>query len=144
MDRNAPILLVEDDKLDVKNVKRAFKTHGVTNPLFTVLNGEEALAFLRHEPPYDQPGASPSPGVILLDLNMPVMGGLEFLHVYKQDDAIKHIPAVVLTTSAEERDRVESYRIGIAGYIVKPVEFAEFLNAIGRFDLYWTLCAIPK
>ena len=143
MTRETPILLVEDDILDVKNVKRAFREHRVANPLFVTSNGEEALAFLRRSPPFTDPASSPTPGLILLDLNMPVMNGIEFLQAYKQDASLQHLPTVVLSTSEEERDLVKSYRLGIAGYIVKPVDFAKFLDAMKTFDLYWALCAIP-
>lgn len=143
MNSSIPILLVEDDVLDIKNVQRAFKESRILNPLFVVRNGEEALAYLRREPPFDAPDAAPRPGIILLDLNMPKMGGLEFLAAYKKVQAIRPIPTVILTTSDEERDRINAYDIGIAGYIVKPVDFAKFIDAVMRFGLYWTLCEVP-
>lgn len=137
------ILLVEDDRLDVKNVQRAFSEVRIGNPLHVVSNGEEALAFLRNEKPYDDAAKYPRPGLILLDINMPVMSGLEFLQAYKAIPELKAIPSVVLTTSAEESDRFKSYNIGVAGYIVKPVSFISFVDAIKRFDLYWTICKLP-
>lgn len=143
MKRDVPILLVEDDRLDIKTLKRAFEVNKVTNPLHVVSNGEEALAFLRHEEPYTDSVRTPRPGLILLDLNLPVMPGLDFLKAYRQDPALNTIPTVVLTTSEEQRDLVESYRAGIAGYIRKPIDFAKFVDAVKDFDLYWTLCALP-
>ncbi len=138
-----PVLLVEDDLLDVKSVRRAFKMNGVTNPLHVATNGEEALEYLRSRVSEASDGEPSFPRLILLDINMPVMNGLEFLVAYKSDDAFKHIPAVVLTTSTEEHDRLESYRNGIAGYIVKPVDFEAFREAIRRFDRYWAICELP-
>ncbi|MGE3109402.1 MAG: response regulator [Phycisphaerales bacterium] len=144
MKRDIPILIAEDDSLDVKNIKRSFADNRVLNPLYFVGNGEEALAFLRGEPPYDGPARAPQPGLILLDLNMPRLSGLEFLSLYKADPALRHIPAVILTTSDEETDLARSYEIGIAGYIVKPIEFASLVDVIRTFDLYWSICEIAN
>ncbi len=130
------ILLVEDDTIDAMTVKRAFKELKVTNPLAHSLNGEEALEYLR------QKGNEP-PCVILLDLNMPKMNGVEFLKIVKGDLSLKKIPVVVLTTSNEERDIVESFKLGVAGYIIKPVDYRKFVEAIRTIDLYWTLSELP-
>lgn len=136
---NIPILLVEDDQVDVMTVQRAFKKNRITNPLFVCSNGEEALKFLRHEGIYSDPEKSPRPGIILLDLNMPVMNGIEFLKVVKSDDDLRRIPVIVLTTSKEEEDRFKSFSLSVAGYIIKPVEFEKFVEAVKLIDLYWTL-----
>jgi len=143
MTDNVPILLVEDDVVDIKTVQRAFRENHIVNPLFTVGNGQEALEFLRHEGRHEDPQNNPRPGIILLDLNMPVMNGLEFLKAVKADHELRSIPVVVLTTSKEENDRVASYNLGIAGYIVKPVEFDKFVEAVRTINLYWTLCQLP-
>lgn len=139
MKSNAPILLVEDDQVDVMTVQRAFKINKVTNPLYVTSNGEEALAYLRHEGAYGDPEASPRPGIILLDLNMPLMNGIEFLKVAKANGDLKRIPVIVLTTSHEEEDRMGTYNLSVAGYIIKPVEFDKFVEAVRLIDLYWTL-----
>ncbi len=139
MKKDVNVLLVEDDDVDTENVIRALKKNRITNPLYTVTNGEEALAFLRNEGKYVDPAQFPKPGIILLDLNMPVMNGIEFLRIVKADDDLKSIPVVVLTTSQEESDRVESFQLSVAGYIIKPVEFDQFVNAIKTIDIYWTL-----
>ncbi len=131
-----PVLLVEDDTIDAMTVRRAFKDLKVTNPLVHTLNGEEALAFLHNE-------ANDRPCLILLDLNMPKMNGIEFLGVAKTDPALKKIPVVVLTTSSEERDVVETFRLSVAGYIIKPVDYHNFVDAIRTIDLYWTLSETP-
>lgn len=132
-----PILLVEDDTIDAMTVKRAFKELKVSNPLAHALNGEEALAYLRR-------GDEENPCVILLDLNMPKMNGVEFLQIAKDDPSLKKIPVVVLTTSNEERDIIESFKLGVAGYIVKPVDYRKFVEAIRTIDLYWTLSELPN
>lgn len=131
-----PILLVEDDTIDAMTVKRAFKELKVINPLAHALNGEDALAYLRQ-------GEGENPCVILLDLNMPKMNGVEFLKIAKDDPSLKKIPVVVLTTSNEERDIIESFKLGVAGYIVKPVDYRKFVEAIKTIDLYWTLSELP-
>jgi len=133
------ILLVEDDDIDTENVIRAFKKNKMSNPIYTVENGEEALTFLRNQGRFSNPEKSPRPGIILLDINMPIMNGIEFLRIVKADDDLKSIPVVVLTTSREESDRVESFKLSVAGYIVKPVEFEDFVNAVKTIDVYWTL-----
>jgi len=139
MRSNVPILLVEDDQVDVMTVERAFKMNKIINPLFVCSNGEEALKFLCHEGTYSDQEKAPRPGIILLDLNMPIMNGIEFLKIIKADDYLKRIPVVVLTTSKEEEDRVESFKLSVAGYIIKPVEFEKFVEAVKLIDLYWTL-----
>jgi CheY-like chemotaxis protein len=131
-----PVLLVEDDTVDAMTVRRAFRDLKVANPLVHALNGEEALALLRE-------GAGDRPCLILLDLNMPKMNGIEFLGIIKADAGLRKIPVVVLTTSSEERDVVESFRLSVAGYIIKPVDYRNFVNAVRTIDLYWTLSEIP-
>lgn len=142
MRKNVPILLVEDDEIDQQTVARAFTKNKITNPLYTVANGREALAFLRHEDPYADPHKAPHPGIILLDLHMPIMSGIEFLKILKQDEDLRSIPVVVLTTSQEENDQVESFRMSVAGYVIKPLEFGDFVEAIKTIDVYWTLSEI--
>ena len=126
---NRPILLVEDDRVDAKTVQRAFKDLRVTNRLDVVGNGEEALAFLRD-------ANNERPSLILLDLNMPKMNGIEFLRSAKQDDALKMIPVVVLTTSTAEQDVVDSYRLSVAGYMHKPVDYKQFVEVVRIIQFY--------
>ena len=130
------VLLVEDDTIDAMTVKRAFKDLKLTNRLAHRINGEEALAYL--EDPAEE-----KPCVILLDLNMPRMNGTEFLKVVKEREHLKSIPVIVLTTSKEERDVVESFRLSVAGYIVKPVDYQKFVEAIRTLDLYWAVSEMP-
>jgi CheY-like chemotaxis protein len=132
-----PILLVEDDSVDAMTVKRALKDLNVTNPLVHTVNGEEALNHLRDE-------SNGNPCVILLDLNMPKMNGVEFLKAVKADDALKSIPVVVFTTSQEEQDVIDSFKLNAAGYIVKPADYKKFVEAVKAVDLYWTLSEVPN
>ncbi|MCU0918083.1 MAG: response regulator [Planctomycetes bacterium] len=131
-----PVLLVEDDNIDAMTVRRAFRDLKVGNPLVHVVNGEDALAFLQDE-------AHDKPCLILLDLNMPKMNGIEFLGITKADPRWKKVPVVVLTTSSEEQDVTESFRLSVAGYIVKPVDYRNFVEAVRTINLYWTLSEIP-
>ena len=136
MKNNKPILLVEDDVVDQMTVQRAMKDLHMTNRLDIAGNGEEALVHLRH-------GEKERPCIILLDLNMPRMNGIEFLRVIKRDESLKHIPVVVLTTSKEENDKIESFKLGVAGYMVKPVDYMGFVDVVRTIKLYWTLSELP-
>ncbi len=131
------ILLVEDDPVDAKTVRRALQELRVTNPLVHVENGEVALAWLRN--PVNAP-----PGIILLDLNMPVMNGIEFLTVAKEDERFRRIPVVVLTTSNLEQDKLASYDLSVAGYMIKPVDYLQFVEVVRSINLYWTLSQQPQ
>ena len=137
MRNTRPVLLVEDDSIDAMTVKRAFKDLKLTNQLIHRINGEEALHYLRED-------RDEVPCVVLLDLNMPRMNGIEFLKIVKDDAKLKKIPVIVLTTSNEERDVVESFKLSVAGYIVKPVDYQKFVEAIRTIDLYWTLSELPE
>lgn len=136
------ILLVEDDEVDVMNVRRAFKKINITNPVYVATNGIEALSMLRsnnNEPP-QVPTAR---RLILLDLNMPKMGGIEFLVEFRSDAQLKPTPVVVMTTSNQDQDRVEAYNLNVAGYILKPVTFTNFVELMATLNNYWTLCEMP-
>jgi CheY-like chemotaxis protein len=132
-----PVLLVEDDSVDAMTVRRAFADLKLTNKLAHSVNGEDAVQYLQ-DPDNEEPC------VILLDLNMPRMNGIEFLKVIKEDGRLRRIPVIVLTTSNEERDVVESFKLGVAGYIVKPVDYMKFVDTIHTIDLYWTLSEMPE
>lgn len=136
------ILLVEDDEVDVMNVRRAFKKTGITNPLYVATNGIEALAMLRSN--NGQPSSVPAERrLILLDLNMPKMGGIEFLVELRSDQQLRASPVVVMTTSNQDQDRVEAYNLNVAGYILKPVTFTNFVELMATLNNYWTLCEMP-
>ena len=140
-DRRLNILLVEDDELDVMNVQRAFKKNNILNPLHVARNGLEALEMLRGTG--DRPPVPDDRRLILLDLNMPRMGGIEFLREIRSDDSLKHITVVVLTTSDEERDKVDAYNLNVAGYIVKPVTLGSFVEIMATLNKYWTVNELP-
>ncbi len=132
-----PILLIEDDYVDALTVKRALKDINVKNELIHTENGEEALAYL----------SSPhhiKPCIILLDLNMPRMNGLEFLKIAKADESIRSIPVVILTTSTEHQDREASFERSVAGYMVKPVDYHEFVKLMKTISSYWTNSELPE
>jgi CheY-like chemotaxis protein len=130
------ILLVEDDLVDVMSVKRALRELNYTNALHVAGNGEEALTRLRT-------AELPLPGIILLDLNMPRMNGIDLLKILKSDERLRKIPVIVLTTSKEERDRLETFNLSAAGYMVKPVEYAGFLDVVRTIQSYWKLSEMP-
>lgn len=136
MDGNKPILLLEDDEVDAMNVRRAFRDINIRNKLIACTNGEEGLSYLNDE-------SKENPCVILLDLNMPRMNGIEFLQEVKRTPLLKRTPVVILTTSKEDNDRFESFDLGIAGYIIKPVDYAQFVEAMRAVNLYWTLSEFP-
>ena len=132
-----PILLVEDDEVDTMTVKRSLKDLQVRNNLITVSNGEEALDYLRDE-------QQRKPCIILLDINMPKMNGIEFLTVAKNDDKLKKIPVIVLTTSQEEQDKLDSFELGVAGYMIKPCTYEKFLELLRTINGYWTVSELPN
>lgn len=125
-----PILLLEDDYVDVLTTRRALKELHVDNPLVVCENGEEGLAWLRD--------AADPPCLVLLDLNMPIMNGIEFLEHVKGDERLRRIPMVVLTTSEEMEDKVRSFDLGIAGYMAKSVNYRQFVEIMRSIDAYWT------
>ena len=132
-----PVMLVEDDNVDAMTVKRALRELKVASNLARAVNGEEALEYLRNP-------ANETPCVILLDLNMPRMNGIEFLKIVKADERLRKIPIVVLTTSKGDQDRAESFKLSVAGYIVKPVNYQGFVKAMKVIDLYWSLSELPE
>jgi CheY-like chemotaxis protein len=133
---NKPLLLVEDDQVDVMTIKRALKEIHVVNPVAHVENGEDGIAYLRDQ-------TKEKPCLILLDLNMPVMNGIEFLQVVKQDEHLRRIPVIVLTTSEEQQDKMNSFNLGVAGYMAKPVDYRQFVEVMRSIDMYWTISEMP-
>jgi CheY-like chemotaxis protein len=139
--RAVTILLVEDNIQDIEITRRAFAKGRVKNDLVVVRDGEEALDYLHRRGKFQEPSSSPRPGMILLDLNLPKVGGLEVLQRIKSDQDLKLIPVVVLTVSQREQDIVRSYDLGVNTYIQKPVEFEDFLRVIHSIQEYWILIA---
>lgn len=131
------ILLVEDDQVDVMNVKRAFEKNRIANPLYVAGDGLEAFEMLRA-------GKVPRERrIILLDLNMPRMNGIEFLRALRADPELMLTPVVVLTTSDDERDKINAYNLNVAGYLLKPVTFINFVEVMAALNKYWTLVELP-
>lgn len=130
------ILLVEDDEVDIMNVQRAFKKNTIKNPLFIANNGLEALEMLRA-------GKVPFPHIIILDINMPKMNGIEFLRELRADDEFKSASVFVMTTSNEDSDKINAYNLNVAGYILKPLSFEKFIASVATLDSYWKLCERP-
>jgi CheY-like chemotaxis protein len=135
------ILLVEDDDIDIMNVQRAFSKNNIANPLLVAHNGQEALDMLRGA--NGKPKITPTPKIVLLDINMPKMNGIEFLKELRSDPELKSLSVFVMTTSNDEKDKIGAYNHNVAGYIIKPVNFEVFLNAISILDTYWKLCELP-
>lgn len=136
MRTNRPILLIEDDEVDAMTIKRAIKEIKIANPLVWRENGEEGLYYLREE-------ASSKPCIILLDLNMPRMGGLELLAIIKKDQDLRNIPVIILTTSSHDEDRLRSFNLSVAGYMIKPVDYKNFVQVIKAVNMYWTISEMP-
>lgn len=139
MTRTINILYAEDNEHDIIATKRAWKKYGIKNTLHIVKDGEECLDFLYRRGKYGDPVSAPMPFLLLLDLNMPKLDGLGVLREIKKSDALKHIHVVVLTTSNLDKDRVESYNLGVQGYIMKPVGFQNFAEAIKSINLFWEI-----
>lgn len=133
------ILLVEDNQTDAELAIRALKKHNLANGLFWVKDGAEALDFLFKRGVYAERMTEPNPCVILLDLRLPKVDGLEVLRVIKIDERTKLIPVVVLTSSTQDQDMVESYKLGVNSFVSKPVEFGAFMKTVAELGLYWLL-----
>jgi len=133
------ILLVEDSDEDAELTIRALKQRKLANDLFRVKDGAEALDFIFATGVYADRGDSPKPRVVLLDLKLPKVDGMEVLRRMKEDATTRSIPVVMLTSSKEDRDLEAAYRLGVNSYIVKPVEFDKFVSAVEMLGLYWAL-----
>ena len=137
------ILLVEDNPNDAELTMRALKKYNLANRVVLITDGEEALDFIFARGAYKNRKVENHPKVILLDLKLPKVDGLEVLRACKSDPRTKIIPVVVLTSSKEERDLVESYRLGANSYITKPVDFDKFVESVSELGLYWLLLNQP-
>jgi DNA-binding response OmpR family regulator len=136
------ILLVEDDPKDVELTMAALGEYNLGNEVVVAGDGEEALDYLYYRGKY-QRRSGENPAVMLLDLKLPKVDGLEVLQTVKSDEALKVIPVVVLTSSREEKDMVASYELGVNAYVVKPVDFHEFVNAIKELGVFWAIINEP-
>lgn len=136
--QHRPILLIEDNPMDEDLTRRAFARRKVINPIEVARDGEQALDYLER-----WQAGSPLPVVILLDINLPKVNGLEILRQFKAAPNVQKVPIIILTTSAEDRDIKVAYELGANSYIVKPVDFEKFLEVAGQIDLYWNMINMP-
>lgn len=136
MEKALNILLVEDNLIEVMKMKRTISLLELNHKVYEAKNGEEALQFL------EQPNVVPD--IILLDLNMPKIGGIEFLKIIKSKEHLRHIPTIILTTSSNQKDLVECYRTGMAGYVLKPLKYEEYVKKIEKLFEYWTVNELKK
>ena len=143
VDEMVEILLVEDNPSDAELALHALRRNNLANHIHLVRDGAEALEFIFATDRYAQRSVENGPRVILLDLKLPLVDGLEVLRQVKGDPRTKTIPVVVLTSSREERDIVESYKLGVNSYIVKPVDFEQFTESVRQLGLYWVLLNQP-
>jgi len=132
------ILLAEDNKKDVELTLEALSEHSLANHVVVVKDGVETMAYLRYEDNYKLRKQG-NPAVLLLDIKMPRMDGIEVLKAIRSDDKLKTIPVVILTSSREESDLIKSYELGVNAYVVKPVNFKDFIEAIKQIGIFWAL-----
>jgi CheY-like chemotaxis protein len=137
-----PILLVEDNPRDLELTLLALEKSNLANEVITVRDGEEALNYLFRQGPYADRHEG-NPAVVLLDLKLPKVDGIQVLERVKSDPGLRAVPVVMLTTSREERDLVQSYRLGVNAYVVKPVAFREFIEAIQELGVFWAVLNEP-
>jgi len=131
MARSLNILLIEDDAIEVMKFNRVLSTLKMNHKIIEANNGEEALTILKEK--------EIIPDIIILDLNMPKINGIEFLRILKNDDYLKYIPAIILTTSNNHRDVMECYKIGIAGYVLKPLKYEDYVDRMQKLLEYWSV-----
>ena len=136
------ILMVEDDPKDVELTLTALEEYNLANEVVVVHDGDEALDYLHCRGAYET-RSKENPAVMLLDLKLPKVDGLEVLKQIKSDDNLKMIPVVVLTSSREEKDMIASYKLGVNAYVVKPVDFHDFVNAIRELGVFWAIINSP-
>lgn len=131
MTKSLNILLIEDDAIEVMKFKRVLKTLDANHKIIEANNGEDALAVLKEK--------EIIPDIIFLDLNMPKISGIEFLEILKNDEQLRYIPSIILSTSSNHKDILECYKIGIAGYVLKPLKYDDYLERIKRMLDYWSI-----
>lgn len=136
MNNSSPILLIDDDSTDALLFERALEKLNITNPFFRLTDCKSALEYLNNQD-------NIKPWIIFTDLNTPEMNGIEFLRAVKADEALKHIIVIVLSGSGDESDIVESYKIGAAGYMVKPSDHKKLIEMINTIHAYWTISELP-
>ncbi|QCX39917.1 response regulator [Aureibaculum algae] len=134
--KNLKVLLIEDDLIEVMKFKRAISSLDLNHQVIEANNGEDALKILEEK--------DNIPDIILLDLNMPKINGIEFLSILKKDSTLKYVPTVILTTSSNQRDLLACYEIGIAGYVLKPLKYEDYVHKIEKLLAYWSINELKK
>jgi len=137
------VLMAEDDEHDILATKRAWKKNNIMNPLYVVRDGEECLDYLHQRGKYSEAGSAPNPGILLLDLKMPKLDGLAVLKQVRESEKFRHLPVIILTSSKDEGDRLNSYDLGVNAYIVKPVGFDNLSRAVKAINVFWQMVALP-
>jgi CheY-like chemotaxis protein len=138
------VLMAEDNEHDIVATRRAWKKYNIANPLCVVRDGEECLDYLHQRGKYSEPVSAPRPGILLLDIKMPKMDGLAVLKHIREDAGLRRLPVVILTTSKDEEDRIKSYDLGANAYVMKPVGFQNFSEAVSTINLFWALVELPE
>ena len=138
------VLLAEDNEHDLLATKRAWKKNNIANPLHIVRDGEECLDYLYRRAKYSEPGAAPRPGILLLDIKMPKMDGLTVLEHIRDDENLRRLPVIILTTSKAEEDRFRSYELGANAFIMKPVGFQNLAEAVKAINIFWKVAELPE
>ncbi|WP_055434816.1 response regulator [Lacinutrix algicola] len=131
MTKNLKILLIEDDMIEIMKLNRTISTLKLDHKIIEANNGEDALGILEQK--------DNLPDIILLDLNMPKINGIEFLNILKKDDVLKYIPTIILTTSNNQKDLLECYKTGVAGYVLKPLKYEDYVSKIEKLLAYWSI-----
>lgn len=142
-DKSFVVLMAEDNEHDIVVTKRAWKKHHVINSLYVVRDGEECLDYLYRRGKYLEPASAPRPGILLLDIKMPRLDGFGVLKSIRESEKFQRLPVVILTSSKAEEDLIKSYDLGANAYIVKPVGFDNFADAVKKFNLFWQLVELP-
>lgn len=142
LDKSINFMLVDDDEIDVKSMQRTFEKNKITNPLYIATNGIEALNKLLGK--NGEQKLYPTPKIIILDINMPKMNGIEFIKNIRANKKLKSLLIFVLTTSNSEKDKTEAYNLNVAGYIVKPLQLNDFVEMISSLYNYWGLLEFPR
>lgn len=137
------VLVAEDEEHNIIAIKRAWKKHHITNPLYIVNDGEECIDFLHRQGKYSQLGTVPRPGILLLDIKMPKMDGLAVLEHIRKDGELHRLPVIIFSASRADEDRLRSYDLAVNAYIVKPVGFENFSKTVRTISLFWQLVALP-
>lgn len=138
------VLMAEDNKHDIIATKRAWKENNISNPLKIVSDGEECMDYLYKRGKYEEEDSAPRPGILLLDIKMPKMDGLEVLKLIRESEELHRLPVIILTTSKNEEDRMKSYDLGVNAYIMKPVGFEGLTQAIKTINLFWEMVELPQ